>query len=351
MPSVLAHSLRIDPADLPSEAVIFGSTAAMREVHARTNRVLHSDLPVLIRGESGTGKEMLARFLHTHSNRCDAPFVKFNCSAVPVGLLESELLGHEKGAFTAAHETRRGLVEIADSGTLFLDEIGHMDRTLQTKLFHMLQNGHYARIGGSEELRSNVRVICATTIDLEAAVKSRTFRQDLLYRIDVMGLQLLPLRERKEDMPQLCEYFLQKLARKFGKSAPQLAPATVKLLKQWNWPGNLRELENWIARVIILGGEEALNEDLKRQVALASKGSNLRPRSGHLKEVSRQTASAPARAAILKALRANDWNRRKAAEELNMSYRSLLYKLRDVGVPRRRKSYKGIQSNSDSPQH
>jgi two-component system response regulator AtoC len=342
MTSHLAQSFRIDPADLPGEDVIFGRTAAMREVHGKIDRVLFNDLPVLIRGESGTGKEVVARFLHTRSDRRDAPFVKLNCAAIPVSLLESELLGYEKGAFTGATESKRGLVEIAGGGTLFLDEIGDMDWSLQTKLLHLLQDGRYARIGGREERQARVRVICATNIDLEAAVESRAFRQDLLYRIDVIGLHLLPLRERREDIPQLCDHFLEKLSRKFGKSAPRLSPDALHLLQQWKWPGNLRELENWIARVIVLGGEEALGAELRRQVAVANTVDGRQTRIGHLKETSRQAASAAARAVILKVLQANHWNRRKTAEELNMSYRSLLYKLRDAGVPQRRKSHKGL---------
>lgn len=338
----LAQSFCIDSSDLPSDAVIFGSTAAMREVRGKVDCILDNDLPVLIQGESGTGKELLARFLHTHSNRREAPFVKVNCAAIPVSLLESELLGYERGAFTGANETKRGLVEIAGTGTLFLDEIGEMDWAMQTKLLHLLQGGHYSRLGGSESRVARVRVVCATNIDLEAAVQGHTFREDLFYRIDVICLRLSPLRERREDIPQICDYFLQKLSRKFRKREPQLSPSALHLLKQWTWPGNLRELENWIARVVILGSEEALAEELNRQVALTNNMDGFPPRIGHLKEASRQATSAAARAVILKVLQSNGWSRRKTAEELNMSYRSLLYKLRDANVPHRRRSHKGF---------
>ncbi|MGD0800079.1 MAG: sigma-54 dependent transcriptional regulator [Terracidiphilus sp.] len=342
MPSTLEQSHRIDPAELPGEAVIFGRTAAMREVQATIERVLNNDLPVLIRGESGTGKEVTAKYLHTRSDRRDAPFVKVNCAAVPVGLLESELLGYEKGSFSGASETRLGLIEIAEGGTLFLDEIGDMDWALQTKLLHLLQDGRYARIGGREELQANIRVICSTNIDLEAAVESRAFRQDLFYRIDVIRIQLVPLRERIEDIPQLCDYFLQRLAKRYSKPTPQLTSAAVSLLKQWNWPGNLRELESWMERNVILGGEEALTEELSRQMTVANAISSLQPRIGHLQEVSRHAASAAAREVILKVLQANHWNRRKTAEELNISYRSLLDKLQDVAEPRQRKSRRDL---------
>ncbi|MGB6689364.1 MAG: sigma 54-interacting transcriptional regulator [Terracidiphilus sp.] len=338
MPTDLVQSYRIDPADLPNEAVIFGSTAVMRELHGQIERILHNDLPVLIRGESGTGKEVVAKFLHVRSNRCEGPFVKVNCSAVPLGLLESELFGCEAGSSAGA--TRRGLVDLAAGGTLFLDEIGDLEWTLQSKLLHLLQDGHPARSEGRHGRPARVRVICATNSDLEKAVEKHAFRQDLFYRIDVINLRLAPLRERKEDIPQLCEHFLHKLARKFDKAAPPLTPDALHLLRQWNWPGNVRELENWIARVIILGDDRAMGIELSRQVARSA--GRPQPRNGHLKEASRQASAAAARATILKVLRANHWNRRKTAEELNLSYRSLLYKLRPAAVPRRRKSHKRL---------
>jgi two-component system response regulator AtoC len=349
MSADVAQSFRIEPTELPCEAVIFGRTAAMREMRGRIDRILDNDLPVLIRGESGTGKELVARFLHLRSDRREKPFVKMNCAAIPGSLLESELLGFEKGAFTGATEAKRGLVEFADGGTLFLDEIGDMDLSLQAKLHHLLQDGRYTRIGGSEGRQARVRVVCATSRDLEAAVESRAFRQDLLYRIDLMCLNLLPLRERKEDIPQLSDFFLRKLAGKFGKKAPRLTPTALHLLKQWNWPGNLRELENWIARIIILGADEALGAELRRQVALSSAVDNRQTRVGDFKETSREAASATTSAVILQVLQANHWNRRKTAQDLNMSYRSLLYKLRDAGMPQRRRSHRGLHSQGNSP--
>jgi two-component system response regulator AtoC len=351
MSADVAQSFRIESTELPCEAVIFGRTAAMREMRGKIDRILENDLPVLIRGESGTGKELVARFLHLRSDRREQPFVKVNCAAIPGTLLESELLGFEKGAFTGAIESKRGLVELADGGTLFLDEIGDINLSLQAKLLHLLQDGQYARIGGNEDRQVRVRVVCATSRDLEAAVESRAFRQDLLYRIDVMCLNLLPLRERKEDIPQLCDFFLRQLAGKFGKKAPRLTPTALHLLKQWNWPGNLHELENWIARVIILGADEALGAELRRQVTLASTVDNRRTMVGGLKETSRETASAATRAVMLQVLQANHWNRRKTARDLKMSYRSLLYKLRDAGMPQRRKSHTGLHPHGDSPRH
>ena len=342
MPIELSQSFRIDPADLPAEAVIFGSSAAMREIRSKIDHLRSSELPVLIQGESGTGKEVIARFLHAHSDRCDASFVKLNCAAIPANLLESELFGCEKGAYTGANECRPGLVEIADGGTLFLDEIGEMDLNLQGKLLHLLHDGSYARIGAREERVGRIGVICATNTDLQRAVKMGTFREDLLYRIDVVCLHLPALRDRKIDIPQLCEYFLEKLARQFRRAAPTLNPATLHLLKQWNWPGNLRELENWVARAIIFGDDAALGAELRSQMAIASTFDSRRRRIGPLKEISRRAMSAASTAIILKVLQANNWNRRRTAEELNMSYRSLLYKLREVGLPQRRRSHRSF---------
>jgi two-component system, NtrC family, response regulator AtoC len=340
MPTELVQSFNLDTADLPGEDVIFGGSPAMREVRQQIERILDTDLPVLIRGESGTGKELIAKFLHAHSPRHAAPFVKVNCAAVPGEVLETELLGYEKGAFQGAFEAHRGLVEVAAGGTLFLDEIGDMDWGLQTKLLQLIEDGHYFRVGGSQERQGRVRIICASNCDLEKAVERRTFRQDLFYRIEVINLHLAPLRERKQDIPLLCEYFLARLAKKFDRTAPPLSDRVLHLLLQWNWPGNLRELENWMGRVVILGDERALGAELGRQAA--AEENSTRTRSGHLKDVSRVAASSAARTVILRVLQANRWNRRKTAEDLNMSYRSLLYKLREAGVPQRRKNHHGI---------
>ncbi len=341
MPTELKQSFRIDPAELPGEAVIFGGTPAMREVRNKIDSILSSDLPVLIQGETGTGKEVVARFLHTRSSRREAPFVKLNCAATPANLLETELFGFEKGSFAGASENRPGLVEIADGGTLFLNEIGDIGLELQGKLLRLLRDGSYTRIGGSEKRTGRVRVVCATNFHLLEAVETGAFREDLFYRIDVVSLRLLPLRDRKTDIPQLCEYLLQKLSRQFQRSIPRLHPITLDLLKQWDWPGNLRELENWIARAIILGDDEAPGAELRRQLEKPNGFADRRPRLGSVKVAAHRTTSVVTSALILKALQANRWNRRKTAEELNMSYRALLYKLRDVGLPQRRRSQRG----------
>jgi two-component system response regulator AtoC len=335
------QSFRVDPAELPGEAVIFGSTPAMREIRSKIDSILSSDLPVLIQGESGTGKEVVARFLHTRSSRREAQFVKLNCAATPANLLESELFGFEKGSFAGASENRPGLVEIADGGTLFLNEIGDISLELQGKLLRLLRDGSYTRIGGRERQTGRVRVVCATNVHLLDAVETGAFREDLFYRIDVVSLRLSPLRDRKNDIPQLCEYFLQKLSRQFQRSVPRLNPVALHLLKQWDWPGNLRELENWVARAIILGDDQVPGAELRRRLEMPDRFVDRQPRLGSLKAATHRATSAVTSALILKALQANRWNRRKTAEELNMSYRALLYKLRDVGLPQRRRSQRG----------
>jgi two-component system, NtrC family, response regulator AtoC len=341
-PVDLTQNFRINPADLPDESVIFGRSPAMHEVREQIARILTSDLPVLIQGESGTGKEIIARFLHARSTRAVAPFVKLNCAAVPANLLESELFGYQKGSFTGAKEDRPGLIEIAAGGTLFLDEIGDLHADLQGKLLRVLQDSSFVRIGDSQERKAEIRVICASNVNLQLAVESGAFREDLFYRIDVLKLQLVALRDRKADIPVLCDYFLDRLAHKFGRKAPHLEEATLQLLAQWDWPGNLRELENWVARAIILGDSEALADELKRRLGLTNYWNRRASRAGSLKEVSRRATSEASNAMILKVLQANRWNRRKTAEDLNMSYRSLLYKLRDAGIPQRRRRHTGF---------
>ena len=325
-------NFRIDPSSLPPEDVLFGSTPAMREVLNTISRTSDTELPVLIRGETGTGKEMVARYVHANSNLRNGPFVKVNCAAIPIHLLESELLGYEKGAFTSAGESKPGLVELAGGGTLFLDEIGDMNSSLQSKMLHFLQDGRYVRVGGLEERRARVRIVCATNSDLEQGVREGTFRADLFYRIDVITLRLSPLRERREDIPRLCEHFREKLCKRFGRTTAPLSELTLHLLEQWPWSGNIRELENWVMREIVLGLHEALSVELSRHCATASTtGAN--EFSGRLKQASRESARAAERALILKRLEANHWNRRKTSHDLNISYRSLLYKLREAGVP------------------
>jgi two-component system response regulator AtoC len=275
---------------------------------------------------------MVARYVHLHSSVRSGPFVKVNCAAIPVHLLESELLGYEKGAFTGADASKPGLVELARGGTLFLDEIGDMGGSLQSKMLHLLQDGRYVRVGGTEERQAQMRIVCATNTDLEHAVQEGTFRADLFYRIDVITLRLCSLRDRREDIPQLCEHFREKLEKRYGRTTAPLSKSMLCLLQQWPWSGNIRELENWVMREIVLGAHEALSHEFARQVAAAS-ASREHQLGRQLKQVSKESVLAAERALILKRLEENRWNRRKTSKDLKISYRSLLYKLREAGVP------------------
>jgi len=341
MPADLTRSLQIDPATLPDEALIFGHSAAMRAIRDQIEHVALMGPPVLIQGESGTGKEVIARYIHIRSNRREEPFVKVNCATVPASLLESELFGYQKGAFSGAKEDRAGLIELASGGTLFLDQIGELDSAIQGKVLRLLQSGFFARIGGVCERNGQVRVICAMSIDLRSAIGDGVFGEDLFRRLQGVSMHLVALRNRKGDIPQLCDYFLQKFARQFGRSAPRLDAQTMRLLLEWDWPGNFRELENWIARAVILGDAAVLAAELRCKLGTKAPEDRQQHGLGALKESAWPPASAATTAIILRALRANSWNRRKTAEDLNMSYRSFLYKLREAGLPHRRRSHRG----------
>ena len=258
------------PTELPSEAVIFGCTAAMREVRAKIEIALCNATPVLIQGESGTGKELVARFLHANSMQSGGPFVKLNCAAMTGNLLRGELFGYEQGAFPGIKESKKGALEHAEGGTLFLDEVSEMGWELQASLLRVLQDGHFSRVGGGEELAAQVRVICSTRSDLDVAAARFSFRQDLLSFFSDFRVRLLPLRERRADIPLLCDYLLDKLARSYRKAAPRLSRPALQILQEWDWPGNMRELENWIARIVVFGTEEVLGLELSRQLAVMS---------------------------------------------------------------------------------
>ena len=255
--------------ELPSEEFIFGSTPGMREIRTRIEQASRDALPVLIEGESGTGKEVIGRFLHDHSQHREGPFVKVNCGAVPARLLEAEMFGYEQGSSGTIQETKNGSIGVAGGGTLFLDEIREMDSMLQLKLLRTLQTGRYGRQNGSEELAVNARFICASSRDLQPGAGGDPFSEQLLGCF-AHRVRLKPLRERKEDIPQLCEYLVEKFARNFGRPVPRLGPYVLRFFQRWNWPGNIRELENWIARIVIFGTEEAIGLEFRRQLGPAA---------------------------------------------------------------------------------
>jgi len=231
---------------------IIGRSIALKEVMDKVARVAPSDASVLLLGETGTGKELVARAIHSMSKRKDNSFIKVNCAAIPSGLLESELFGHEKGAFTGAVAKKLGRVELADHGTLFLDEIGEIPLELQPKLLRVLQDQEFERLGGTQTLKVNFRLVAATNRDLLHSVNQREFRSDLYYRLNVFPVRTPPLRERREDIPLLIEHFVRKYAARMGKSTPRTPAKTMEALVQWGWPGNIRELENFVERSVIL---------------------------------------------------------------------------------------------------
>ena len=322
--------------EMPPEPIIFGQSDAMQALRARMDKVASANVPVLIQGESGTGKDIIARMIHGRSPWKTGPYVKVNCPAIPGTLLESELFGYEKGAFTGAYGMKPGRVELAHRGTLFLDEISELDLALQSKLLQLLQDGQFCRIGAQEDKKVEVRVVCATNRILETEIENGTFRQDLFYRINVVNLHLPPLRERRGDIEELVKYFLEHYNRKFNCRAKALSAELVAVLQKYHWPGNIRELENLIKRYVILGSEDVISGDLvTRQQDYFNPEINLDgPIS--LKKLTRQATRELERKVILKVLQANHWNRKQAARALSISYRALLYKIRDAGLPSNR---------------
>jgi two-component system response regulator AtoC len=308
----------------------------MQKARQKIDKVAQSGVPILIQGDNGTGKGVLASFIHNLSPQPDASFVKVNCAAIPGALLESELFGYEKGAFTGAHAAKPGRVELADGGTLFLDGIDEIDLSLQAKLLQLLQDGHFCRIGGQEERRVHVRVICATNRRLETEIANGRFRQDLFYRINVVSIDLPPLRSRAEDIPELVAYFLQIHRVRHNMQARPLSPAALHLLTKHPWPGNIRELENLIERYVILGSEEAISSELLNWEYTHVTPDIPLEGQIHLKKITRQAVHDLERKIILSVLEANHWNRKRTASALKISYRALLYKIRRAGLPRKR---------------
>jgi len=252
--------------ELSSTEFIFGTTAGMRGLREEVERAIDDDLPVLIEGESGTGKEALGRFLHSHSSRGGAPFVNLKCAASPAVVMESEIYGSQGGAIAEGHATSRSSAGLSSGGTLFLDEIGDMELGLQRKLSEALVSKQYPSPDGSGTKAVDARFVAASGQDMRAMAQTHPVVKELLKPFGHHYLRLIPLRERKEDIPQLCEYLLGKFAREFGRSVPQLGGDVLEAFQIWKWPGNVRELENWIARIVIFGAEEAVGLQFSRQL-------------------------------------------------------------------------------------
>ena len=316
--------------DVDVSGIIAGSKP-MQAVFRTIGKVAEYKTTVLITGESGTGKELVARALHFNSNRRDGPYVAVNCGAIPANLLESELFGHVRGAFTDATRARKGLFEEADGGSLFLDEIGELPHPLQVKLLRVLQEGEIRRVGDSLPRSVDVRVIAATVRDLADDVTQGVFRQDLFYRLNVLPIHLPPLRERQVDIPLLVEHFLGRFNERLGVGIHGIEPATMKLLTRYAWPGNVRELENTIERAMVLAEGETVNpEDLPRRIRESQDKIRMTLASGELSV--KKTMRIVEEELIQRALEKTSGNRTRAAELLEISHRALLYKIKDYQI-------------------
>ena len=355
--------------DARRPAALLGRNEQMREVRQLIERVADTDCTVLIAGESGTGKGLVARDIHAASPRRERPFVKVNCAALPSELLESELFGFERGAFTGAVQARPGKFEFAHQGTMFLDEISELTLALQSKLLQVLQDGEFARLGGREDVHVDVRVVAATHQDLERAVSERTFREDLFFRLNVVCITLPPLRQRRDEIPLLTEIFLQQYAEYYNKPRLSVSADTLQILAEYDWPGNVRELENVVKRIVILGADAEVAQDLADMMAArrgkvgpiaaleprpashemaatprpvpvpaapppATPDASGAPNSGSLKEIARNAAREAEREIIYRTLQQTRWNRREAADLLGVSYKALLYKIKEADLDR-----------------
>ena len=356
---------------------VWGNSEKMRNIATVIEQVADSDVTVLIRGESGVGKELVSRAIHQRSTRKNRPFVKVNCAALPAELLESELFGHERGAFTGAATTRIGKFEQADGGTLFMDEIGEMKPALQAKLLHVLQDAEFTKLGSNKRITVDVRVVAATNRDLEKMMLSGDFREDLYYRLKVIELTVPPLKERRDEIPTLTDFFVARYSRKYNRPLKPISEQLRHMFLQYDWPGNIRELENMIKRVVILQDEHLVIREIERNMqrvaalsvaaalpayatvaAPAAIGAGgpmgyappplpdpdvLEPAEeaepaeesgGSLASVAKAASIKAERAAIEQTLRQVHWNRRKAAQILGVSYKTLLNKIKECGISR-----------------
>ncbi|MEA2102890.1 MAG: sigma-54 dependent transcriptional regulator [Thermodesulfobacteriota bacterium] len=345
--STLKKKLRVN--ELKGEFIF--TSKKMQSVQDMIEQVADTDVSVLVSGDSGTGKELVARALHYRSGMKDKPFVKVNCAALPHDLLESELFGYERGAFTGAYKTKAGKFELANNGTIFLDEVGEIDMGIQSKLLQVLQEGTFSRLGGKQDVHVNVRIIAATNKDLGKSVQEGTFREDIYYRLNVVNIQIPPLSERLEDIPFLFEYFLDIYNDKYGKHIEIDKDEVYPLLMGYVWPGNVRELKNQVKRLVILGNVDDMTRYLKKDSSVSGEKPLYRPvevdfmdtpdadtpdadTSGivSLKVAAKQAAQKAERGMIIRALNGTNWNKKKAAVMLQISYKALLYKIKECGI-------------------
>jgi DNA-binding NtrC family response regulator len=325
--------LKEEIAERAGAPVIIGRSEKMKEVMEKVKKVAPTRSTVLLLGESGTGKELLARAIHFLSPRKDHLFVPINCAAIPRELLESELFGHEKGAFTGATSRKIGKFELANKGTVFLDEISELEPSLQAKLLRVLQDQVIERVGSTTQIQVDVRIIAATNADLYQRVKDGRFREDLYYRLNVFPIEIPPLRQRKEDIPVLAEHFVKKYARQMKIPEKSISKEAMEVLIDYSWKGNVRELENTIERAMILAeGDVILPEHISLFKAERHSEEELIPMNGSLEETARAALRYAESRRIRKALENNRWNKTRAAEELKVSYKTLLTKIKEYGL-------------------
>ena len=345
------HGLAPEPTDgrVRQETNLWRSPK-MLEARQILREAARVDVTVLVTGETGTGKELVARAIHQFSTRRAGPFVKVNCAAMPRELLESELFGYERGAFTGAHKLKIGKFEAANHGTMFLDEIGDLHPALQAKLLHVLQDGQFSRIGGKSTLSVDVRIVAATNQDLERAVMEGRFREDLFYRLNVVHVFVPPLRERTGEIPLLATYFVERYAKLYGRGGFTIPPSVMERLKQQRYPGNVRELENLIKRMIVLDDAYLTRIRLPEPTTDGGRIESPAPSVAEptLKEIGRRASQAAEREAIAKMLEQTGWNRVRTARALRISYRALLYKIKQAGLDGGRSSTRSFTQGSTS---
>ncbi len=311
--------------------VFFANSSKMKKIKAVIDEIAETDMTVLVKGESGTGKGVVAQAIHQSSARRGKPFITVNCAAIPNTLLESELFGFEKGAFTGAYIKKPGKFELASGGTILLNEIEEIDISLQAKLLQVLQDGGFARLGGEADILVNARVIATTRENLEESMLAGRFREDLFFRINVMNITLPPLRERKEQVVHFCQYFFDHYRTKYARSLPSPFPRINRALEAYHWPGNIRELENIIKRIILFGEEEVLNEIQNSREGypanLAGEDNSKEVEIPDLRQIAREAAEVAEKEVIQKMLQETLWNRKETAKLLGISYKALLYKI------------------------
>ena len=321
------QSLRRQLAESDDQELGIGTeNLKMVRIREIAKQVADTDVPVLILGESGVGKEVLARYIHTHSGRADQPFMKVNCAALPHDLLESELFGYDKGAFTGAVSEKPGKFELAGSGTILLDEIGEMSPLLQAKLLHVLQDGQYSRLGGKRTITVQARILASTNRRLEETVAKGEFREDLYFRLNVITIDIPPLRDRREDIPLLCSHFVDKYRDKYKSSVQQLPKELMETFMSFDWPGNIRQLENTVKRYLILPDSDITFPASRVEVSAPHTTPAHQPL--YLKEVGAHAAEQAERELVLRTLEQTNWNRKHAARILNISYKALRNKLK-----------------------